>query len=169
MFLDKADIEIVDDCFAPRRTRFIEYNGPDPLMWARAADKVLRSIWETSSTGVYEPRWMWDWSGDPIQLYYWKMAKHKRTTGRWSEIWVSIKMVGFKFKSKNMGSFKMEIEPMVRHKFRGNKIEAFLWWLYWHIFYNKYRQQLIERCRDMTERLIGAIKEMYSLGHIEEE
>ncbi|MCD6591065.1 MAG: hypothetical protein J7K72_03790 [Candidatus Aenigmarchaeota archaeon] len=169
VILDKVKINITDDCFAPRKTRILDYKGPDPFMWVRGADALLRSVWETSATGIFEPRWMWDWTGDPIQLYYWKMARHSRTTGRWSEIWISIRMVGFKYKSKNEGTFRMEIEPMVKHKFKGNKLEAFLWWIYWHLFYNRYRQELIDRCRKMTERFIAAIKEMYSMGSIEVE
>jgi hypothetical protein len=161
--------ELEDDCFAPRRRRFIEYSGPDPFAWTREGTSILRSVWEVGTTGTGEPRWMWDWTGDPIQMYYWRTAKHKQRTGRFSAIWINIKMVGFKAKAKNEGTFRMEVEPTVRHQFAGNKFVMFMWWVYWHAFYNKYRQELVLRCKEMAEKFIAVIKEMYNLGSIEEE
>ncbi|MCX6817919.1 MAG: hypothetical protein NTU57_03600 [Candidatus Aenigmarchaeota archaeon] len=160
---------VEDDCFAPRRNRWIDYAGPDPLAWTREGTSILRSVFEVTTTGTGEPRWMWDWGGDPIQMYYWRIAKHNRTTGRFSQILVGIKMVGFKGKAKNEGTFKMEIEPVVRHTFEGNKLVMFFWWIYWHIFYNTVRQAMIERCKAMSEKFIAVIKEIYSMGSIEVE
>ena len=158
---------IDDDCYAPRRTIFINYSGPDPLMWTNSATSILKSVWEVSTTGTGEPRWMWDWTGDPIQMYFHKMAYKKR--GRHSKVWISIKMVGFKYKAKNEGTFKMEIEPTVRHKFEGNRFVLFLWWVYWHAFYGQVRQGLLQMCKQMTEKFIAVIKEMYKMGAIEME
>jgi hypothetical protein len=160
---------VEDDCFAPRRQRWIDYSGPDPLAWTREATSILRSAWEVTTTGTGEPRWMWDWGGDPIQMYYWRIAQHTRSTGRFSKILVSIKMVGFKNKAKNEGTFKMEIEPLVRHVFEGNRLVLFFWWIYWHIFYNTVRQAMLERCKAMAEKFIAVIKEIYSMGSIEVE
>ncbi len=161
--------QVDDDCFAPRRTRFISYSGPDPFAWVRESTEILRSVWEVSTTGTGEPRWMWDWTGDPIQMFYHRIALHGRTTGRFSKLLISVKMVGFKSKSKNEGTFKMEIEPTVRHEFKGNKLVMFFWWIYWHLFYGTVRQNLIERCRAMAERFISVIREMYSMGSITED
>jgi hypothetical protein len=158
-----------DDCFAPRRQRWIDYSGPDPLAWTREAARILQSVWEVTTTGTGEPRWMWDWTGDPIQMYYNKIAVHSRTTGRFSKIIIGIKMVGFKSKAKNEGTFKMEIEPVVRHEFSGNRFVMFMWWVYWHVFYNTVRQSMIERCKSMAEKFIAVIKEIYSTGSIEME
>ena len=161
--------QVDDDCFAPRRNRWINYSGPDPLAWTREATAILRSTCEVTTTGTGEPRWMWDWTGDPIQMYYNRMAIHDRTTGRFSKIIFAVKMVGFKAKAKNEGTFRMEIEPTVRHIFTGNKFVMFLWWIYWHLFYNSVRQSMVERCKQMSEKFIAVIKEMYSLGSIEVE
>jgi hypothetical protein len=158
---------IEDDCFAPRRIRWIDYSGPDPLAWTREASIILRSLWECSTTALGEPRWMWDWTGDPIQMYYNRIAVHQRTTGRFSKIILGIKMVGFKSKAKNDGTFKMELESVVRHEFSGNKFVMFMWWIYWHVFFNTIRQSMVERCKAMTERFIAVIKEIYNMGSIE--
>ena len=159
--------EVEDECFAPRRFRWIDYSGPDPLAWTREATVILRALLETSTTNCGEPRWMWDWTGDPIQMYYNRVAVHNRTTGRFSRIVLGVKMVGFKSKSKNEGTFKMEVEPVVRHTFEGNKVAMFFWWIYWHVFYNTMRQAMIERCRGIGERFIAVIKEIYNMGSIE--
>ena len=161
--------QIDDDCLAPRRTRWINYSGSDPLAWTREGTAILRNCFEVTTVGTGEPRWMWDWSGDPIQMYHHRMALHSGTTGRFSKIIFSVKMVGFKYKAKNEGTFRMEIEPTVRHKFEGNKFVMFMWWIYWHVFYNAVRKTLLERCREMTEKFVAIIKEMYSMGSLEEE
>lgn len=158
---------VEDDCFAPRKVRWIDYSGPDPLAWTREATIILRALWETSTTLIGEPRWMWDWTGDPIQMYYNKVAVHSRTSGRFSKIILGVKMVGFKSKSKNDGTFKMEIEPVVRHEVSGNRLVLFLWWVYWHVFFNTIRQSMIERCKTMAERFIAVIKEIYNMGSVE--
>jgi hypothetical protein len=161
--------QIDDDCFAPRRSRWINYSGPDPLAWTREATSILRSIWEVTTTSTGEPRWMWDWTGDPIQMYYHRMAVHKKTTGRFAKIILSVRMVGFKAKAKNEGTFRLEVEPTVRHEFEGNRFVMFMWWVYWHLFYNTVRQSMLERCRQMAERFISVIKDIYSMGSLEVE
>jgi hypothetical protein len=158
-----------DECLGSRRSRWIDYSGPDPLAWTREGTGILRSIFEVDTTGTGEPRWMWDWTGDPIQMYCNRIAAHKKTTGRFSKIVVGIKMVGFKSKSKNEGTFKMEIEPTVQHEFEGNKFVMFMWWIYWHLFYKTVRLSMIERCRAMVDRFTAVIKEIYNMGSIEVE
>jgi len=162
-----AGFAVDDDCYGPRREKFVNYSGPDPFAWEREAIPLLRNIWEVSTTGTGEPRWMWDWTGDPIQMYSNRTAYHSRTAGRFARIVVSIKMVGFKYKAKNEGNFKMEIIPSVQHKFGGNKLVMFFWWIYWHTFYNTIRQSLIERCKQMADTFIDALREIYGMGSIE--
>jgi hypothetical protein len=158
-----------DECIHLRRYKFIEYSGPDPFAWTREATDILRSVFEVDTTGTGEPRWMWDWTGDPIQMYYNRLASHKRTTGRWSRIVVGIKMVGFKSKAKNEGNFRMEIEPIVRHEFKGNRVVLFFWWIYWHLFYKTVRMSMIERCRQMVDKFVEVLRTMYSMGSFEVE
>ncbi|MEM5871306.1 MAG: hypothetical protein QW051_00365 [Candidatus Aenigmatarchaeota archaeon] len=159
-----------DECMPLRRYVFIEYSGPDPFAWTREGTDILRSVFEVDTTGTGEPRWMWDWSGDPIQMYYNRLASHKRTTGRFSRIVVGIKMVGFKYKTKNEGNFRMELEPIVRHEFKANnRVVLFFWWIYWHIFYKHIRQSMIQRCKDMVKKFVEVIKEIYSMGSLEVE
>jgi len=161
--------EVEDDCFGPRRERTLRYSGPDPLAWTREGTAILRSVWGVTTVGTGEPRWMWDWTGDPIQMYHHRMAVNSKITGRFSKLVLSVKMVGFKSKSKNEGTFKMEVEPTVRHKFSGNKLVMFFWWIYWHVFYNSVREMMIDQCRGRARRFIAVIKEIYSMGSLDEE
>jgi len=161
-------IEIEDDCFAPRRYIFINYSGPDPFAFARLERKLLRPIFEVSSSKIGEPRWMWDWTGDPIQFYlHWII---KKPMSRFTTFWYSIRVVGFKYKTKNEGKFRMEIEAVARHKFEADsKLKRLFFWIYWYLFYARIRQRQLELCKEYAERFINKIKEMYKIGKIGEE
>jgi hypothetical protein len=162
-----GEISIEEDCFAPRRTRWIEYSGPDPFAIAREGRDILKPVFEIGTSSTGEPRFMWDWTGDPVQLYLHLMAK--KTYSAYTVFWISIRIVGFKSKSRNEGTFRMEIEPVLRHKLKGNKLTMFLWWIYWYAFYNKIRQSMKYRCEEMAETFMTAVKNMYHLGTFQEE
>ncbi len=162
-----AKIEMQDDCFAPRRTRWVEYAGPDPFAFYREGRNILRPVFEIGTSSTGEPRFMWDWTGDPIQLYVHWLAKKG-----WSNItqfWFSMRCVGFKSKSKNEGTFRMEIEPVLRHKVSGSRLVIFFWWIYWYLFYNKVRQSMLLRCKELAEKFMNVVKTMYHLGAFTEE
>jgi hypothetical protein len=163
-----AGISIEEDCLLPRRTVFVEYSGPDPFAFAREFAKILRPVFEIGTSHCGEPRFMWDWSGDPIQLYLHWIADKK--VSRFSTLWFSIRTVGFKAKSRNEGNFRMEVESVLRHKFDStNWFLKGLWWIYWYIGYARMRDSMIDMCRDFTFRFINTIKGMYKLGTLQEE
>jgi hypothetical protein len=160
-------VTIEDDCYAPRKTTWVEYSGPDPFAFVREGRNLLRPIFEVGTSRCGEPRWMWDWSGDPIQLYlHWYV---KKRYSRFSEAHFSIRTVGFKAKARNEGTFRMEIEPVLRHEIKGNRLVIFIWWIYWYLFYNRIRQSMIARCKAMADKFVAVIKEMYHLGATGEE
>jgi hypothetical protein len=160
-------ISIEDDCFAPRRTKWIEYSGPDPFVIGREGRDIMKPAFEIGTSSTGEPRFMWDWTGDPVQMYvHWSASK---SYSRFTKFFISIRVVGFKSKSRNEGTFRMEIEPVLRHSFEGNKLTMFLWWVYWYAFYNNVRRSMQYRCRDMAETYMGLVKNMYHLGLFQEE
>ena len=162
-----SKVEFYDECYAPRRSVWVEYSGPDPFAFVRAGRGVLRSVFEVGTSSTGEPRFMWDWTGDPIQLYiHWIVNK---SYSRFTKFWVSIRVVGFKSKSKNEGSFRMEVEPVLKHTISGSRLTIWLWWIYWYLFYTRVRNSMIERCKGMADSFIAVIKEMYNLGQIKEE
>ncbi len=163
-----GELVIEDDCFAPRKFIFVEYSGPDPFVFVREFRDMLRPIFEVGTSNIGEPRWMWDWTGDPIQLYVHWLVRKKMTDH--TTFLFSIRVVGFKSKSKNEGNFRMEIEPVARHKIEyKNWFTKAFWWLYWYLMYGRIRQSYIENCRDYANRFINAMKEMYNLKATGEE
>lgn len=162
-----AEVKFEDDCFAPRKSMWIEYTGPDPLAFVREHRNILRPVFEVGTSSTGEPRWMWDWTGDPIQLYAHWIAK--KSYSRFTTFLISIRTVGFISKARKEGTFRMEIEPILRHKFSGNRLVVWLWWMYWYLFYNRVRQSMIIRCKDMATKFMAVIKDMYNLGSTQEE
>jgi len=110
-----AKIRIVDDCFAPRKFRIISYNGPDPFKIYREAHTPLKKIFEISTSKTGEPRFMWDWTGDPIQLFSHRVAK--KSFSRFTTMWFAYRLVGFKYKTRNEGNFRMEVEATLEHTY----------------------------------------------------
>lgn len=156
-----------DDCYAPRRSVWVEYSGPDPFAFVRAGRGVLRSVFEVGTSSTGEPRFMWDWTGDPIQLYlHWYVNK---SYSRFTRFQISIRVVGFKSKAKNEGTFRMEVEPQLVHTIPGGRVTRWFWWLYWNSFYRDIRNSMIVRCKEMGDKFMAVIKEMYNLGQIQEE
>ena len=157
-----ASVTIIDDCFAPRKFKIVNYEGPDPLKFYNKAGSLLKNIFEISTSKTGEPRFMWDWTGDPIQLFSHRVAR--KDFSRFTNMWFAIRVVGFKYKTKNEGNFKMEVEAMLEHKFdKTNWLVKILFWIYWYSLYQKTRQMQIALCQDYADRFIAKIKEMYDM------
>ncbi len=160
-------VSIEDDCYAPRRTKWVEYSGPDPFAIIREGRDILKPVVEVGTSSTGEPRFMWDWTGDPVQCYVHWVAK--KSFSGYTTFYLSIRIVGFKSKSKNEGTFRLEIEPILRHKIEGNKLTMFFWWIYWYLFYQKVRLSMQVRCRENAEKYLNMVKTMYHLGTFDEE
>ena len=159
-------IVIDDDCFAPRKFVFLEYKGSDPLAFVRDAEGLFKKIFEVGSSKVAERRFMWDWTGDPVQVYEHYVVRKEMSA--FTTFYFSIRVIGFKMKSKNEGSIRIEFESQARHKYEtDNKLMMALWWFYWYIFYGKVRQNFIKLCREYSESLINTVKELYKMQTVE--
>ncbi|HDD46307.1 MAG TPA: hypothetical protein ENG42_02440, partial [Candidatus Aenigmarchaeota archaeon] len=153
-------IIIDDDCFAPRKFIYLEYKGPDPFALIKAGNKLFRRIFEVGSSKIAERRFMWDWTGDPIQLY--EHFVIRKEVSNYTTFYFSLRIVGFKSKSRNEGSIRIEFEAQARHQYESNNwFMTNLWWLYWYIFYAKARQNYLKLCKEYADKLLTAIKEMY--------
>ncbi len=159
-------IVIDEDCFTPRKFTFIEYSGSDPFVFSRDIRKIVRPIFEVGSSKIAERRFMWDWTGDPIQLYNHFVIR--KPINNYTTIFVSIRIIGFKSKGRNEGKVRFEFEPQIRHTFgTGKVVTNTIWWIYWYIFYAKIRQNILNLCREYTHTLIQAIKDRYGIKKLE--
>ncbi|NOX71412.1 MAG: hypothetical protein GXO64_01810 [Candidatus Micrarchaeota archaeon] len=157
-----ATVRIVDDCFAPRKFKIISYSGPDPFKIYREAHKPLKKIFEISTSKTGEPRFMWDWTGDPIQLFSHRVAK--KPFSRFTTMWFAYRIVGFKYKTKNEGNFRMEVEASLEHTYgKGNWFLKLLWMIYWYLYYQKVRQHHLKLCQEYAERFITYTKNLYNI------
>ncbi len=161
-------VRIVDDCFAPRRFKIVNYEGPDPFKFYGKGTELLKKIFEVSTSKTGEPRFMWDWTGDPVQLFSHRVAR--KPLSWFTVMWFSIRVVGFKYKTKNEGNFRMEVEAILDHGYkRENWFVRILLWIYWYAFYQKTRQMHLAMCQDYADRFIAKIKEMYDIKGTKEE
>ena len=75
-----------------------------------------------------------------------------------------MRLVGFKYKTRNEGNFRMEVEASLEHSYdKSNWFLRIMWWLYWYLFYQKARMEYIDLCQDYADRFIAKIKDMYDI------
>lgn len=155
-------VKVTDDCFAPRKFKIVSYNGPDPFKFYNKATGLIKKVFEISTSSTAEPRFMWDWTGDPIQLFSHRACK--KSFSKYTSMWFAFRVVGFKYKTKNEGNFRMEVEAMLEHKMdKSNLLMKILWWIYWYFYYQKVRQHQLMLCHDYADRFIAHIKSMYNI------
>jgi len=157
-----ASFNIVDECLVPKRLAWLYYRGPDAVGFLRDIKGNLRFIFETSTTRVRERKLMWDYSGDPIRFYseFWVVKEFSRFT----EMWVSIRTLGYVSKGTQHGNWSLELYGDLRHKFEpSNWLLKYTWLLYNYLFYNKIRERYIIMCRDYIQKFLNWVKEKYNL------
>ena len=108
-------LSINEECLIPRRLAYINYVGPDPVGLLKDFKTNLRFIFDVSTTRCLENKLLWDYTGDPIRYYSeWWVRKE---LSRFSQMWVSIRIIGHVSKSKPDGNFSMELYGEIRHEF----------------------------------------------------
>jgi hypothetical protein len=152
----------IDECLVPRRLSFLHYRGPDPLGFMKDFKKTLRFIFEVSTTRCREKKLLWDYTGDPIRFYdeWWV---HKELS-RFSEMKVSIRIIGYVSKGKKDGNFSLEMYGEIKNTFSpSNWFTKYVWLIYNYIFYNKLRERYTHMCRDYINNYMSWCKENYNL------
>ena len=151
-----------DECLAPRRLGWLHYKGPDPVGFMKDFKKTFRFIFDISTTRCMQKKLLWDYTGDPIRFYneWWL----KKDLSRFSEMWVSIRIIGFVSKSKQDGNFSMELFGEIRNKFSpSNWFTKYIWLIYNYMFYNALREKYVLMCRDYIRKYMNWCKEKYNL------
>jgi len=151
----------IDECLVPRRLSYLNYQGPDPIGFLKDFKTTLRFVFDVSTTRCREKKLLWDYTGDPIRFYneWWV---HKELS-RFSEMKVSIRVIGYVSKGKQDGNFGMEMYGEVENKFDSNWFTKYIWILYNYMFYSKLREKNIQMCREYINRYMNWCKEHYNL------
>ena len=151
-----------DECLGPRRLGWLHYKGPDPIGFMRDFKKTLRFIFDISTTRCMQRKLLWDYTGDPIRFYNeWWLRKE---LSRFSEMWVSIRALGYVSKGKQDGNFSLELFGEIRNSFSpSNWFTKYIWIIYNYLFYNSLREKYILMCREYIRRYMTWCKEKYNL------
>lgn len=155
-------IEIREDCLAPERFVYLDYEGADPWGVAKKITDTIRPFFHVSASGTNQTHLYWDVTGDPIGFYAQWWVK-KNMSGH-SLIYAIIKVQGSKSKTGNKGKFTMQINGDLITKFEG--WGAFIkpvWLMYSYLFYNKVRRRYLEQCNDYLMGFRNEIKQHFNL------
>jgi len=153
---------ITDECLVPRRLTWIYYKGPNPVGFLSNLRANLRFLFEVSSTRCLEKKLLWDYTGDPIRFYNeWAV---KKEFSRFTNMWVTLRALGYVSKGKKDGNFSLEIYGEVKHTFEPNNwFLKYIWVLYNYMFYGKLRERYTVMCRDYIEGFMNWCKEKYGM------
>jgi hypothetical protein len=153
---------IVDECLIPRRIAWLYYKGPNPTDFLKNFRTTLRFQLDVSTTRSFERKFLWDYTADPIRFYdEWETRKE---LSRFTEMWISIRALGFVSKAKKDGDFSLELYGEVRHKFEpSNWFMKYIWLLYNYLFYAKLRDNYTRMCRDYINGFMNWCKEKYGM------
>ena len=151
-----------DECLTPRRLNWLHYRGPDPVGFMKDFKKTFRFIFDISTTRCMQKKLLWDYTGDPIRFYNeWWLRKE---LNRFSEMWISIRVLGYVSKGKQDGNFSMELFGEIRNNFEpSNWFTKYIWLIYNYLFYNSLREKYILMCREYVRRYMNWCKEKHNL------
>ena len=162
----KGKIEIVDQCLAPDKFIYLTYKGPNPWGVSKKISGMIRPHFHISSSSVYNTRVNWDVVGENISFFsHWRV---KRALSRFSQMWATIKIVGWKNKATNNGEFSLTMDADLKTSFSGWTVTLKpLYYLYSYLFYYRYRRNLLEFCRNSMYEFRNEIKRHYNLDSTE--
>jgi hypothetical protein len=157
---------IVDECLVPRRLAWLYYVGPDSFAMLRGFRSTLRFQFDVSSTRIYERKILWDYTGDPIRCYSEWMVK--KPVSRFSDMFWTIRFLGYCAKATKEGNFSLELYGEVKHTFEpSNWFLKYVWLLYGYLFYNQIRESYTKICRDYLNGFMNWTKEKYGLKTVD--
>lgn len=162
---------IQDDVLAPRHELIIEFAGPNPLSIYPQLDQMMRLIFESKGTHMYEPTFKWDGTEDPRSFYI-KMHV-KRKLDNFTGFQVNVLLWGKQSSDKTrMGNTKIVISGRIETTFPTDNIfqKAFMtpfFYLYSIAYYNKIRRQHIQWVRDNIYKLESQIRDRLNIPQSE--
>ncbi len=156
-----GSITVTDDCFAPNKSQYFIYKGPNPASIAMKLTGSFQPFFRIASAGWGEPDFRWDTSGEPITFFMkWYV---ERGFSRYSKMQIFIIVQGDENSQTKQGKFTLEMVPTLVNTFPANWFLRGLYWIYDYIFYGNQRQQYIKKCREINSAYMDYLKGEFGL------
>ncbi len=166
--MGKTKIVIQEDCLAPSRWIWLDYNGKNPFSVASKVAGMLQPFFGVSSAGVSETDFRWDTSGDPIEFYFTWWVVRSDPFGRFTKQRFDIKTQGRQSKESKEGSFTLQLWGTLNTTFESsNPFARGLFFLYDYIFYARRRSEYLKDCEDTIREFRDEIKKHFNLQVLE--
>ena len=162
-----------DDCFAPYGKMELKFKGPDPFGLYRKCTALCMEIFELEEKDVWERDFRWDNTGDPRSFFVRIMCN--KGFDLESKARIEIVFQG-KQPSDNtkdgvitIGFYaRVQSEFDLNTFFRKMPIYMGLLRLRNFLFYNSVRRGYLKICREQTQRLMQAYRELVKAPGFEE-
>ncbi len=152
---------VVDDCFAPNKSQYLIYKGPNAATIASKLTGSFQPFYRIASAGWGEPDFRWDTSGEPITFFMkWYV---ERAFSKFSKMVIYITVQGDENSQTKQGKFTLEVSPTIEHTFPQNWLTRGLYWMYDYLFYGNQRQSYIKRCREINSAYMDYLKGEFGL------
>lgn len=162
---------IQDNVLTPRHELIMEYGGPNPIQIYPQIDTMMRLIFESKGTHMYEPDFRWDTTEDPrpffIKIYT------QRPLDNYTKFQVSVLLWGKQYADKTKGSTtKIVISGRLTTSFPTDNIfqKIFMtpfFYLYSIAYYNDIRRSYIKWVRDGIYKLESQIRDRLNMPQSE--
>jgi len=156
---------IQDDCFAPYGKMELKVRGPNPFDIYKKTTQLVMDIFELEEKDVWERDFRWDTTGDPRSFFVRIIAN--KSLDLVSKIRVEIVFQGkqpsdpTKEGTINIGYYgRLVTEFSLNTYFRKLPIYQGFLRLYNFFFYNSVRRNYLKICREQTQRLMVAHREL---------
>jgi len=162
-----------DDCFAPYGKVELKFRGPDPFSVYRKATGIIMEIFELEEKDVWERDFRWDTTSEPRSFFV-RIIVNKGLDLH-SNMRVEIVFQGKQpSDQKQEGQMVIGFYPRLNTEFemktflRKLPIYRGFLRLYLFFFYNSVRRSYLKQCREYTQRLMQAFRELTSMPTMEE-
>jgi len=162
-----------DDCFAPYGKMELKFRGPNPFGLYQKATGMIMKIFELEEKDVWERDFRWDTTTDP-RTFFVRIIANKGLDLP-SKLRVEIVFQGrqpsdpTKEGQITLGFYgRLQTEFPLDTFFRQLPIYQGFLRLYNFLFYNSVRRNYLKLCREYTQRLMAAFRELMKAPGFEE-
>ena len=162
---------IQDNVLAPRHELIMEYTIQNPLQIYPQVDTMMRLIFESKGTHMYEPDFRWDTTEDPRGFFI--KVYTERGLDQFTRFKVEVLLWGKQPADKTKsGSVKIVINGRIVTRFPTDNIfqKVFMqpfFYFYSKAYYNKIRRQHLKWVRDGIMKLESQIRDRLNIPQAE--
>ena len=162
-----------DDCFAPYGKMELKYKGPDPFGIYKKAHMIIREVFELEDKDVWERDFRWDTTEEPRSFFVRIIAN--RGFDIHSDIKVEFVFQGVQPSDPTKeGHVTIVFYPRLNTNFNLDtffkQLPIYMGFLriYNFFFYNRVRRNYLKLCREYTQRIIQAFREVMKAQGMED-